>query len=65
MVERFKTKPCIRNAGSESKEGISPLSCVSARIASVWWWINRLRIWQKPKADQRDRDGKQTVNRIS
>jgi len=68
-IERLVTSGRVFEAGGEAKERIITLSRVTAGIASVRCWGNRLRWRRQREASKRERDEKEsepqrrTVNR--
>src|SRR5436190_1777345 len=63
-AERTKSNGRVLHASCATKKGVSSLSRVEARIASVRSWDNRLHCWRKRKADEQQRDEKRAANRI-
>jgi len=67
LQERTGTHGRVVDAGCEAEQSVRALSGVVAGIASVRCWANpeSVRGRPKPKADEHQRDGKETASRIS
>jgi hypothetical protein len=64
LIERFKTKAGVPDAAwQKANQNPNAISVVAVGQRTVR--ICGFRIWQKPTAGQRQRDRKQTANRIS
>lgn len=49
FIERTIADGGVVCAAGQAKKRIVPFRCIASGIAAVWWWIEGLCFWQKPK----------------
>ena len=63
-IQRIETHGNIKDPAGQTKECIVALSSVAVRVPSIRRGHYRLRCWLKGKAGERERDEKQTEQRL-